>query len=118
MFERRGRSNTEYSATSDSPTLTVNRASDAGTIDLGYGIMHLYKEEDKDGNADETHQQDSTTKTNEAGKMEGGGQVLEKKQQEGTMVAVLAVPANWATSDFLEFISVAVESIEQMRTMK
>lgn len=89
---------------------------DAGTIDLGYGIMHLYKEPQDDLPEDDDHAGRSRSFSNPEATAKR--KPVKGDDGKGTMVAVLAVPSNWATADFLQFISDFVSSIQQVRIMR
>jgi BRCA1-associated protein len=105
IFESRERAKTLESAGEDRKGRPV--PGNAGTLDLGYGIVHLYKE-DVDRPSDKAEEK----------AVPAGNRTAVDKEHDGTMVAVLAVPANWPTADFLEFVSEVVPDIEQMRIMR
>ena len=71
--------------------------------------MHLYKDEDE-----EPLQVVRRGRAKSLGKPEA----QQADSDAGRMVAILAVPSNWATADFLQFIASSVVSIEQMRIMR
>jgi hypothetical protein len=109
IFEKRARSNSAKDAVANEPAVELSNSSNAGTVDLGYGIMHLYKDEDE-----EPLQVVRRGRAKSLGKPEA----QQADSDAGRMVAILAVPSNWATADFLQFIASSVVSIEQMRIMR
>ena len=110
IFEKRARSNSAKDAAEarESELEAVN-SSNAGTVDLGYGIMHLYKDE---------HEEPLQVVKRGRAKSLGKPEAQKADSEAGRMVAILAVPSNWATADFLQFIASSVVSIEQMRIMR
>ena len=103
IFEKRARSasNLDGATSTGLPAASQRAYPNSGSsVDLGYGIMHLYK--------------DAPPEEGAVAHLKG-----EAASDQGCRtVAVLAVPSNWATADFLRFIANAVESIEQMRIMR
>ena len=90
----------------------------SGSIDLGYGVIHLYKEPQDildDVDSDDTEVRSRAGSISKRWLNAASEQMM---AGQGTMVAVLAVPANWATADFLQYISSTVDTIEQMRIMR
>lgn len=112
IFEKRARSGSAQDAAFrvKQDNLDPPNSSNAGTVDLGYGIMHLYKDDDEEP-LQIVRRGRSKTSTNEK-------DAANIDDQAGRMVAILAVPSNWATADFLQFIASSVVSIEQMRIMR
>ena len=117
IFEKRNRPHTKADEKPPERDKHETLSGRSGTVDLGYGILHLYKETGKDTSEIQRllvasgDQHDGTSRSK-------SGETDEAQDGDGTMVAVLAVPSNWATSDFLQFISTAVEDIDQMRIMR
>jgi hypothetical protein len=118
IFEKRARSNTQDAEVNVRGDSARPKSRGAGTLDLGFGVIHLYNDaselEELESESKSVSQQKkrNTTQTNGAGSAEkhsAGG---------GTMVAILGVPSNWTTADFLAFIGESVDSLQQMRIMR
>lgn len=113
IFEKRARSNSARDAlrqSNDVQATDAPHSSSAGTVDLGYGIMHLYKDDEEEPL--------QIVRRGRAKTVAARKEKDEADPDAGRMVAILAVPANWATSDFLQFIASSVVSVEQMRIMR
>lgn len=119
IFEMRKRSNTDE--VKDKPPDEARSSpgtAGSGTLDLGFGVIHLYKDP-LDG------QEKTTDEGKKSEKIEGAKKVIDStsasdttKPDAGTMVAILGVPSNWSTADLLTFIDDSVDSLHQMRIMR
>ena len=126
IFEKRSRTGSnaeEISQNKDKRNKNKPRSGSSGTLDLGYGIIHLYKEKETKKEKNNLELQKPLTGGTELhagyiGRPFDSTEAAKEDDEAGTMLAVLAVPSNWASSDFLQFISPSVEDIDQMRIMR
>lgn len=115
IFEMRSRSNSR--AIDEEPpdeAARSPRSPGGGTLDLGFGVIHLYKdhsdEQDVEAKSDGGRHSKAASSSSPNGQKQASG--------AGSMVAILGVPSNWSTADFLAFIDDSVDSLHQMRIMR
>lgn len=104
---------------SDSAHKECNQSCRKGTINLGYGLIHLYRDPTDNSPDDIAAGLQPTPSCSKSAARSHTENVADTEEEQGSkLVAVLAVPSNWAISDFLEFIGPVVPNIEQMRLMR
>lgn len=104
-----------------SPAISRGKRSyQLGTTDLGYGTVHLYRDA-RDAERDLEAQRWNEVATSSS----ANGATDTKRPRagssasgDGTVAGVLAIPSYMTASDFLAFISPAVEAIESVRILR
>lgn len=119
IFEMRARSNShDPSDAKVAERLKTPPSPGAGTLDLGFGVIHLYRDHldtDDSEEAKASHTESSHHVRRSSNSIVNGE---DRKSDEGSMVAILGVPCNWTTADLLAFIDNSVDSVHQMRIMR
>lgn len=119
IFEKRSRSNTHDPKEEPPDEPRSKQSPGAGTLDLGFGVIHLYKdafdiESEKEGN----HASQAGNSRRARSSSDSGLNDYPATSDAGSMVAILGVPSNWSTADFLAFIDDSVDALQQMRIMR
>lgn len=119
IFEKRSRSNTHDPQEEPPDETGAKQSPGAGTLDLGFGVIHLYKDSsDNEGDEDGKESKYAGNSKDSRSYTDSASNVDAATSDTGTMVAILGVPSNWSTADLLAFMDDSVDALQQMRIMR